>query len=142
MIGGVTYDETSILHAEVVRFDGATMGWSMAPSLTEPRAGAAVVRLADGRILVAGGQTEFEPYVEDVMVFNHGATTTEIYDPATDRWTPAAEMPDGRFAGAIARLDDGSVLIVAGGARQCVACAPSPWSNDREPAARFLPGSP
>ena len=62
------------------------------------------MRLADGRVLLAGG------YDED------GApnTATEIYDPATNAWTLTDPLHTGRGEFALTRLDDGRVLATGG----------------------------
>ncbi|MGC4118405.1 MAG: Ig-like domain-containing protein [Myxococcales bacterium] len=57
-------------------------------------------RLADGAVLVAGG--------------NCGSQDAEIYEPATNLWRAAASMPVRRFGHTATLLADGRVLVVGG----------------------------
>ena len=52
-------------------FDPSTGVWTMAGTLARRRAGHTATLLQDGRVLVVGGD----------------GVTTEIYNPATGRWT-------------------------------------------------------
>jgi hypothetical protein len=122
------------------RFDPATATWSEIgkpwasvgePSpvpLTTPGvrnvAATLVAAIPGGRILVAGGAGES----------GNGSDVAELYDPATDAWTPLSPMPDARWGGTAATLADGSVLIVGGLIDEGVAGAAGPKS-----AVRFVP---
>lgn len=77
--------------------------WLHAAPLRQPRADHAAVALADGRILVTGG--------------NYGSRilrASEIYDPARDEWTAAAPLPRPRTMLSLALLPDGSVFAAGG----------------------------
>jgi hypothetical protein len=74
---------------------------------------AVAATLADGRVLVAGGERPtcningcFDTFV--------AVTSASLYDPATDTWLALPPMPEPRAGGASAALADGSVLIVGG----------------------------
>ena len=60
--------------------------------------------LPDGRVLVAGGT------LDDLTVFD----TAELYDPATDRWSPTGSLNEARARHVAILLDDGRVLIAGG----------------------------
>lgn len=73
-----------------------------------PRSGAAVARLPDGRILVAGGEADSE--------FGPGGVSrgAELYVPDSNRWRTMADMPEGRAEAPAVTLPDGSVVVVGG----------------------------
>jgi hypothetical protein len=97
--------------ARIERFDPATRSWGEAGSMSMPREAAMITRLADGRVLVAGGATsnEMDPGAQALA-------TTEIYDAARDRWSAGPDLLEPRQAGHALLLDDGSVLIHGGDA--------------------------
>ena len=85
----------------VVGAGAAAASWTAAASLATPRRSHQAVRLLDGRVLVAGG--------------NDGAVaTTEIYDPAEDRWAASGDMLVARDGFALTLLADGTVLAAGG----------------------------
>lgn len=102
-----------------LRFDAWTGSWTMVGSpwasafdadqgrwLATPgaqRQAAFVARLADGRVLIAGGTTG------DVVT-----TSAEIFLPATGEIVRATDMPEGRADGDAVPLPDGSVMLVGG----------------------------
>ena len=101
------------------------------------RAGALVARLADGRVLVAGG-------TDGLTV--QPSTAADLYDPVTGRWTSLPPMPEARADGAAVALADGSVLLVGGrGASEptCgegVDCECGQGPTGIATAIRFVPG--
>ena len=76
---------------------------------------AMVARLPDGRVLVAGGAgtiPEDSPYSKPIELIGMSTTAVaELYDPATNTWSP---LPEARAGGAAVVLTDGSVLLVGG----------------------------
>jgi hypothetical protein len=66
------------------------------------------VRLADGRVLVVGGDGVYDR-----------AAGAEIWDPATNAWTPTGPMVTPRFEPVVDLLADGSVFVAGG------------WNGDR-----------
>jgi hypothetical protein len=66
---------------------------------------AAQTILADGRVLVAGGQ--------DVQIHN-GTTVTAIFDPMTNLWAQGTPMHYPRWYGTTTTLPDGRVLVASG----------------------------
>jgi hypothetical protein len=88
-------------------YDPATGSWSTTGSMAVGRFDHAMARLADGRVLVAGGET------------SGGRTASaEIYDPATRQWTPVASMAEARIRFTATRLADGTVLVAGGSFEQ------------------------
>lgn len=65
-------------------------------------------RLADGRVLVTGG-------IIDLNLVGFGVTSSaDLYDPATNSFTPTGNMTVPRLSHASVLLPDGKVLIVGG----------------------------
>ncbi len=77
--------------------------------MATPRAGAAIVTLADGRVLVAGG-------VAGPLETGDGelTATTEVYDPVAQTWSAGPDLLGPRDGGQAVVLDDGSILIMGG----------------------------
>jgi hypothetical protein len=79
--------------------------WRTAATLHYARARATATRLADGRVLVVGGD-------DDNLAM---LASAEIYDPAQDRWHDAAPLPAPRAYHSATLLPDGRVLVAGGG---------------------------
>jgi hypothetical protein len=75
--------------------------------MLQDRVGPSATRLADGRVLVAGGSTTISG--QQVWL-----TSAEIYDAAANRWTPAGCMAQARWE-QTATLLSTRVLIAGGG---------------------------
>lgn len=84
-------------NAEV--YDPETRTWSAVAPMTVARAHYAATLLADGRVLVVGGDND------------SGMTpSAELYDPVTDAWTRVADLHRARFFG----IGDGAWLLADG----------------------------
>jgi hypothetical protein len=105
VIGGTADDFEILASAEL--FDPRTGAFSTAGPMAVPREGMTATRLRDGRVLVTGGH-----------IGRHAQRTiydsTEIYDPATDRFEPAGKMTIARHKHDAILLADGRVLLIAG----------------------------
>jgi hypothetical protein len=77
--------------------------WIHAQPLLQARSDHGAAALADGEILVTGGNFNARPLA-----------STEIYDPRTDVWREAAPLPAPRVRFSIATLPDGRVLVAGG----------------------------
>jgi Kelch motif len=87
---------------------GDTGTWTPSGPFNDVRAGAAAVRLLDGRVLLAGG-------VPPTTYYSAPATASaEIFDPNTGQWTPTSSMAVARADAAAALLPDGRVLVAGG----------------------------
>ena len=88
-------------------YNPKTGKWRAAASMSHPRYVDEAVLLADGRVLVAGGW-----YSTSNSDPSHA--TAEIYDPASNRWTPTGSMTNGRADFGLVGLPDGRVLAAGG----------------------------
>ncbi|MBI1731064.1 hypothetical protein HYR53_10695 [Candidatus Acetothermia bacterium] len=102
----VIYDSAEI-------YDPATGTFSATGHLKQRRHKHDAGLLPDGRVLITGGSDERDD--------ENAYTSSEIFDPATGSFSPAAEMPGIRYKhiGTSILLDNGNELV-AGGARNAV----------------------
>ncbi|MDX2199343.1 MAG: kelch repeat-containing protein [Phycisphaerae bacterium] len=80
-------------------FDPKTLTFTPTGSMSIARSGHAAARLADGRVLVSGGNEALLP-------------SAELYDPATGQFSPTGSMTEYRSDHEAVTLDDGRVLII------------------------------
>ena len=78
--------------------------WSRTGAMNEVRGSPGVVRLASGKVLVAGGANTVTP----------GIRTAELYDPATGTWSYTGSLRTGRHSFTTTLLDSGKVLVTGG----------------------------
>ncbi len=92
--------------ASAERYDPATNTWTPAASMATARNEGFALRLADGQVLVVGGNGGTD-----------GSTplaSAERYDPATDRWTAAGSLATTRDGAQATLLAVGQVLVTGG----------------------------
>lgn len=101
-------------------FDPVSGRFSPTGSLNRPRCKHAAVALRDGRVLLIGGSADCGE--------RQRHADSEIYDPASGRFSPGPRLQQGRYkiAGAVSLLADGAVLV----------------AGDAEQAEVWQPGSP
>jgi len=90
-------------HAEI--YDPATGSWSATGAMSNERVGATAARLADGRVLMAGGARS---------VTSEKFASAELYDPATGSWSATGSLATPRAAATATVLADGRVLVAGG----------------------------
>lgn len=106
--GGIDYGaEGEPIFASAEIYDPALGTWSTTGAMSGPRFKHRAVRLADGKVLVAGG-TDIEPSN------NHPLASAELYDPTTGTWSATGPLVQAREMPAIRLLHDGRVLIAGG----------------------------
>lgn len=83
----------------------ATRTWRRTGDLAVGRYEHTATHLGDGRVLVAGGTHDKEPYA---------TASAEVWDPTSRQWTRASDMTVERRKHMAVSLDDGRVLVVGG----------------------------
>jgi WD40 repeat protein len=102
--GGSYYDisnEVGVATASAELYDPATGVWTLTGSLGAARDGNNAILLANGQLLVAGGDAT--------------GISAELYDPATGVWSSTGSLNDARSANTATLLPNGQVLIAGGG---------------------------
>jgi hypothetical protein len=73
-----------IARASAELYDPASNGWTPVPKMTSVRSFHTATLLADGKVLVTGGQSTFT---------GNATASAELYDPASNTWTLEASLP-------------------------------------------------
>ena len=110
LVAGGFYDDDGGVHylASAEVFNPATNSFSSAGigAMGVARRGAVAAPLPDGRVLVAGGD-----YIDGA---DHYLASAEVYNPATNAFTPVGDMGIARVRAAAAPLPGGRVLVAGG----------------------------
>jgi len=127
--------------ATVERFDPHSNSWSGAADMPFAAAGAAGIRLADGRVLLAGGAVHEPEFVDEgAEAYTSGLTADAVlFDPESDRWIATTSMPSPRAGASAMLLADGSVVLVGGSVSEGDLGTPGcPEADPR--VVRYVPG--
>ncbi|MFD6161350.1 Kelch repeat-containing protein [Nocardia sp. NPDC060256] len=113
--------------AEIYDPDAKT--WTPTAPMNDARSVHQAVLLHDGRVLVIGGTADVGSGTYTDLAF------CEIFDPATEQWTPTGSTARPRFDNTATVLHDGTVLVTGGGWPGWVAGrvfnAGSDWTTER-----------
>jgi hypothetical protein len=108
IVGG---DDPPTNSAEVINLNAESPIWRSVAAMTYPRRHHTATLLPDGKVLVTGGTSGsgFDDETSPVL-------TPELWDPATETWTPMASSPVPRLYHSTALLlPDGRVLTAGSG---------------------------
>ncbi|MGF1549696.1 MAG: Kelch repeat-containing protein [Sphingomonadaceae bacterium] len=105
LIAGGSDGERARADAEI--FDPVTGMLTPTGALGVARNGATGTLLADGRVLIVGGS-------EGETRERRALASTELFDPSTGRFVPAASLQHRRYKHAAVRLSSGDVLVIGG----------------------------
>ena len=108
IVGGRGY--VDLIHQQALRYSPASGAFAPDASLATARAAHAAFTLPDGKVVVAGG---YNPY-SGGTAFDPVFTSSEIYDPATKKFSPGPEMNFPRRHHVATALKDNRVLITGG----------------------------
>jgi N-acetylneuraminic acid mutarotase len=89
-------------------YDPLTNSWAQIASMHTPRSFHTATLLPDGRVLVVGGDEAFNDVSGRVLA------SAELYDPATNGWSPAPSMSTARAKHDAILLANGQVLVLGG----------------------------
>lgn len=112
MAGGFSDDWSMEVVARAELYDPATGLWTEVGGLSDPRAWHTANLLANGRVMVTGGESRHCPNGDWCQ--EHTVGTTEIYDPATQAWSAGPPLTVARSSHTSTLLADGSLLAVGG----------------------------
>ena len=95
-------------------YNPATSSFALVGNMAGGRAWHTASLLVDGRVLIAGGA---EGNMNDFGLYP--TQTAEIYDPATQSFIPAGDMPKEAAFHTASALPDGTVLVTGGTGNIC-----------------------
>ena len=92
-------------------FDASLSSFTTSSSLTTARAYHTATQLADGKLLVAGGEIDSTRMPDGAQSF---LSSAELFDPATGQFTATASMNNARSGHTATLLQSGEVLVTGG----------------------------
>jgi hypothetical protein len=111
---GACASYTAYPSSSVEIYDPAAGSWVAAEDMTYRRAHHTATLLANGEVLVVGGDAIPLDGLSSGAQRNQLGATAELYDPSTGSWTPTGSMSKPRHYHTATALADGRVLVVGG----------------------------
>ena len=111
--GGRTQDSTAltfVTHTDVLIYNPASPRFTTVGPLSVPRNGHSTTLLPDGRVLILGGADQQGGFGDP----HDTHASAEIYDPTTERFSPAGSLLVARQNHAATLLPDGTVAVAGG----------------------------
>lgn len=98
-------------NTSVIDLNAASPKWRATAPMNKPRVYHTLTMLADGKVLAVGGG-----YTSDQYQVTTGELSSEIWDPATEKWTLGPSMSAARtYHSTAVLMPDGRVLVAGGG---------------------------
>ena len=123
----ISISELPIVSAITQIYDPASNSWTPADPLSQPRYANILVLLPDGQVMAVGGAHEYDYPVNypnsHPWISSSFDLEIEIYDPLSDHWHVAGELPQPVTYAAAAFLPDGRLWVTGGGAGHAIATA-------------------
>ncbi len=126
--------------AGVERFDPDTRAWTALHSMSTGREAHAATVLANGKVFVTGGRIRDIGYGTTHPGFTPLASA-EIYDPATDTWTPTGSLSEPQVGPIALALPNGKVLAFGGRKSDGTFATTQLWDPDSETWSKAETGS-
>jgi hypothetical protein len=98
-------------------WDPRAASWTSTAGTKQDRVEETAIGLADGRVLVAGGEDPAKRRFRRPCQRNPAdqvLSSTEVWDPASDRWTSSGNLHQRQSHPTLLRLKDGRVLAIHG----------------------------
>ncbi len=107
LIAGGSLDDRTTLSSAAL-YDPATNDWTDVAPMASPRSNATATLMPNGKVLVAGGEAA------SGGIYPTYLRTAELFDPASNTWSPAPSMAEERANASATLLSDGRVLVAGG----------------------------
>lgn len=113
--GGQSDDQNgSLILATAEVYDPVANSFTAAQNMNAPRTGHTATLLQNGKVLIAGGASNAGLALGGFQNGTQALQTSELFDPATGSFAPAASMSTGRLGHTATLLSDGRVMICGG----------------------------
>jgi hypothetical protein len=96
------------LGGDAIIYDPPTDSWTATTPMITPRLFTQCILLRDGRVLAVGGTALSDPSNETMVM------VTEVFDPTSMVWIPAANLNQPRYGHTLVMLKNGKVLVIGG----------------------------